>query len=148
MGQDAFTVIKEYLDQGKAFEVKFEGNQPIVEEAKGITKISISKDELKGAKIRKGSRRKVPKAQKSIITNAAEVFLKNGVSFKVTFGSNESTIRFDLDHYIRLVHNEEDIRSPDGCLVVGFNSIDEHPIALIKEYLSIYPNVKVLSPMR
>jgi len=148
MGQDAFAVIKDYVDQGKAFEVKFEGDQPIVDEAKGITKVSISKDELKGAKIRKGGKRKVIEAQKSIITSAAEAFLKSRVSFKVTFGSNESTIRFDLDHYIRLVHDKEDDRSPDRCLVVGFKSIDEHPIALIKEHLSIYPNVKVLSPMR
>ncbi|MBM5805690.1 MAG: hypothetical protein FJZ49_06495 [Candidatus Verstraetearchaeota archaeon] len=147
MDQDAFAVIKDYLDQGKAFEVKFDGDQPVVDEAKGITKVSISKDELKGAKIRKGGKRKVPEAQKSIITSAAEAFLKNRVGFKVTFGPNESTIRFDLDHYIRLVHDKDD-KSPDRCLVVGFKSMDEHPIALIKERLSIYPNVKLLSQTR
>jgi hypothetical protein len=148
MGQDAFTVIKDYLDQGKAFEVKLEGDQLVVGEAKGVTKVSISKDELKGARIRKGGKRKVLEGQKSLITSAAEAFLKNRVSFKVTFGSNESTIRLDLDHYIRLVHDKEDEKSPDRCLVVGFRSIDEHPIALIKERLSIYPNVKLLSPTR
>jgi hypothetical protein len=148
MAQDALAVIKDYLDQGKAFEVRFEGDQPVVGEAKGITKVSISKEELKGAKIRKGGKRKVLEDQRSIITSAAEAFLKNRVGFKVIFGSNESTIRLDLDHYIRMVHDKEDEKSPDRCLVVGFKSIDEYPIALIKERLSIYPNVKMLSPMR
>jgi len=140
MAQEAFAIIKDYLDQGKAFEVKFEGDRPVVGEAKGIAKVSISKGELKGAKIRKVGKRKVPNDQKSIITSAAEAFLNHRVGFKATFGSNESTLRLDLDHYLHLY--------PDKCVVVGFKSMDEHPIALIKERLAIYPNVKILSPMR
>ena len=146
MAQEALALIKDYLAQGRAFEVKLEADRFIVSEAKGITKISISSKELKGAKIRKAVKRKVLKEHISVITSVAETFLKNRMGFKVTFGSDESTIRLDLDHYIRLIHDK--ITNTNRCLVVGFNSIDEYPIGLIKEHLSIYSNVKVLSPMR
>ena len=146
MAQEALALIKDYLAQGRAFEVKLEADRFIVSEAKGITKISISSKELKGAKIRKAVKRKVLKEHISVITSVAETFLKNRVGFKVTFGSDESTIRLDLDHYIRLIHDK--ITNTNRCLVVGFKSIDDYPIGLIKEHLSIYSNVKVLSPMR
>jgi hypothetical protein len=146
MAQEALTLIKDYLAQGRAFEVKLEADRFIVNEAKGITKVSISSEELKGAKIRKAIKRKIPKEQISIITNIAEIFLKNSVSFKVIFGSDESTIRLDLDHYIRLIHDK--VTKMNRCIVVGFKNIDEYPIGLIKERLSIYSNVKLLSPMR
>ena len=146
MAQDTLALIKDYLAQGRAFEAKLEGDQFIVSEAKGIAKIAISPEELKGAKIRRAVKRKVLEEHASVITSAAETFLKNRVGFKVTFGSDGSTIRFDLDHYIRLIHDKG--TKTNSCLVVGFNSIDEYPIGLIKERLSIYSNVRVLSPMR
>ncbi len=54
-------------------------------------------------------------------------------------GKDDSTIRFDLDHYVHLY--------PDKCLVLGFRSLDERPVSLIRDCLD-YPNIKVLSPLR
>jgi hypothetical protein len=147
MSEEALAAIKDYLEQGKPFEVKFEGNSPTVSEAKGISKVSLTPEELKKAKIKKTPKRKVVKEQKSLISSAAEIFLEKKVGFKVVFGTDESTIRFDLDHYLRLARDKEE-RVPEKCTVVGFNSLDESPVVFIKELLSIYPNVKLLAPKR
>jgi hypothetical protein len=147
MSEDALAAVKNYVDQGKPFEVKFEGNSPIVSEAKGISKISLSPEELKKAKIKKTPKRKVVKEQKNLINSATEIFLEKKVGFKVVFGTDESTIRFDLDHYIRLARDKAE-RIPEKCTIIGFHNIDEPPVVFIKGLLSIYPNVKLLAPKR
>jgi hypothetical protein len=140
-------LIQDFLEQGKPFEVKFEGGNVSISEAKGISKVSLSADEIKKAKIKKAAKRKVLKGHREVLTNAAEVLIRERVPFKVTFGTEESVIRFDLDHYIRLLRDKED-RVPDKCLVIGFNSLEEKPVALIRECLSIYPSIKLLTPKR
>ena len=147
MSEEALTAIKGFVDLGKPFEVKFEANSPVVCEAKGISKIALSPEELKKAKIKKTPKRKVVKEQKNLIISAAEIFLEKKVGFKVVFGTDESTIRFDLDHYIRLARDKEE-RVPEKCTIVGFNDINEPPVVFIKELLSIYPNVKLLVPKK
>jgi hypothetical protein len=139
--------IQDFLEQGKPFEVKFEGGALSISEAKGVSKISLSADEIKNAKIRKAAKRKVLKGHKEFLTNASEILIRERVPFKVTFGTEESVLRFDLDHYIRLFRDKED-RNPDKCLVMGFNNLEEMPVALIREHLSVYPNVKLLVPKR
>jgi hypothetical protein len=146
MSLDAQAAINDCLDQGKPFEVKYDNGVPAIGEVKGISKVSLSPDEVKKAKIKKVSKRKVMKEQKIFVGSASEILLTNKVPFKVTFGTEESIIRFDLDHYIRLSHNKEE--GKERCLVVGFYRLDEQPVALIKELLSTYPNVKLLTPKR
>ncbi|MDI9643966.1 MAG: hypothetical protein QFX35_01955 [Candidatus Verstraetearchaeota archaeon] len=129
--------IRTFLDQGKPFEVKFQGENAEVLEAKGVVKISLSKEETKGIKVRK-SARKVPAAQKEFVINSADVLLQKRVPFKVTFGPKETDFRFDLDHYVHIY--------PDKCSVVGFKSLDEPPISFIKELVSALPNLRILVP--
>lgn len=138
---------QDFVELGKPFEVKFEGGVMSVSEAKGVSKISLSADEVKKAKIKKATKRKVLKGHKDLLANATETLIREKVPFKVTFGTEETVIRFDLDHYIRLFRDKED-RVPDKCLVVGFYSLDEKPVALIRECLSIYPSIKLLTPKR
>jgi hypothetical protein len=139
--------IQDFVEQGKPFEVKFEGGVMSVSEAKGVSKISLSADEVKNTKIRKAKNRKVLRGHKDLLANATEILIREKIPFKVTFGTEETVIRFDLDHYIRLFRDKED-RVPDKCLVVGFYSLDEKPVALIRECLSIYPSIKLLTPKR
>ncbi len=137
MAEEAYTAVKEYLDKTRAFEVKFEGDKITVCEAQGISKTSVSKSEMKGARV--GGKRKIPKDQMDVLRNSVERLFRERVNFKVIFGKDDSTIRFDLDHYIHLY--------PDKCLVLGFRSLDERPVSLIRDCLD-YPNIKVLSPSR
>lgn len=147
MAQENFAIIRENIEQGKPFEVRFEGDLPVVGEIKGISKIDLTKEELKNAKIKKSKGRKVAKSQKEFILEASRVFLQNRVGFKVTFATEESMIRFDLDHYIRLSRQKEE-RIPDKCTLVGFSSLDEKPIGFIKEQLSTYPSLTLKTPRR
>ncbi len=129
--------VKAFLDQGKPFEVRFEGDEARISEAKGVVKISLSKEETKGIRMRK-SVRKIPSAQKEFVVNSARILIPKKVPFKVTFGPKETTFRFDLDRYIHIY--------PDKCAVVGFNSLDEHPVSLVREFLSAFPNLKLYMP--
>jgi hypothetical protein len=138
--QDVIVTIKQYLDDGKGFELVFEGSSPVLSDVKGISKLEISKGEMRGLPIKKGGKKKILEEQKSVILSTSRILVDNKVPFKVTLGSKEATIRFDLDHYIHLY--------PDRCVVVGFNNFDERPLSLIKECLSNYPNLKLLTPKR
>jgi hypothetical protein len=129
--------IRAFLDQGKPFEVRFEGDEVCVSEAKGVVKISLSKEETKGIRVRK-SARKIPSAQKEFVMNSASILIPKKVPFKVTFGPKETTFRFDLDRYIHIY--------PDKCAVVGFRSLEEHPVSLVRALLSAFPNLKVYAP--
>ncbi|MCX8182001.1 MAG: hypothetical protein N3D12_02660 [Candidatus Methanomethyliaceae archaeon] len=138
--QDILATIKQYLDDGKGFELGFEGDNPVLRDVKGISKLEISKGEMRGLPIKKGGKKKILEDQKSIILNASRTLLNNKVPFKVTIGSKEATIRFDLDHYVHMY--------PDKCVIVGFNNLAERPLSLIKDCLSNYPNLKLLTPKR
>ncbi len=141
MASSALDEVSSWLNEGKAFEVKFDGDIPSVSEVKGIVKIELKKGEAKGLKVgKKKAGRKVPKPQKDFILKASELLLAAKKPYKVTFGPKESTLRFDLDHYVHIY--------PDRASVVGFTSLNDSPIALIKELLASIPNVKLLAPMR
>ncbi|RWX73860.1 MAG: hypothetical protein Metus_0639 [Candidatus Methanosuratincola subterraneus] len=129
--------IKAFLDQGKPFEVKYDGEAVCVSEAKGVVKISLSKEETKGIRVRK-SARKIPAAQKEFVINSASILIPKRIPFKVTFGPKETTFRFDLDHYIHIY--------PEKCAVVGFKSLDELPVSLVRDLLSGFPNLKIYAP--
>lgn len=139
--------MQDFIEQGKPFEVKFEGGAMSISEAKGFSKMKLSADEMKNAKIRKAAKRKVIRAHKDFLGSALDILVNEKVPFKVTFGTEETVLRFDLDHYVRLFRDKED-RVPDKCLVVGFNSLDERPVALIRGCLSFFPSIKLLAPKR
>ncbi|MGQ9760089.1 MAG: hypothetical protein ACUVQ5_05945 [Candidatus Methanomethylicaceae archaeon] len=131
--------IKKYVDEGRGFELKFEGDKAVLSELKGISKLVIGKGEMRGLPLRKGGK-KILEEQKVIILGASKTLVSNRIPLKVTVGSKETTIRFDLDHYIHMY--------PDKCVVVGFKSLDEPPLSIIKEYFSKYQNLKFLTPKR
>lgn len=138
MDEGTINKIREFLEQGRAFEVKYCAGGAIVDEAKGISKVSLSKEDTKGLRIgKKKAGRKVPKEQKQFLGSAAEMLLSANVPFKVTFGPKEFTLRFDLDHYIHMY--------PDKCVIVGFKSLDERPLYHIKALLGSVSNIKLLS---
>ena len=147
MSEEPIIAVSANLEQGKPFEVRYENGIPVVSDVKGISKISLSPDEVKNAKIKKTAKRKVAREQKTFLLAASETLLQNRVPFKIIFGTEESTLRFDLDHYIRLSRNKEE-KVLEKCLVLGFNSLDEMPVVLIQDLLSTYPNVKLLIPKR
>ena len=138
--QDILIAIKQYLDDGKGFEVVFEGDNPILSDMKGVSKIEISKGEMRGLPLRKAGKKRIPEDQKSVVMNTSKILLDNKIPFKVTVASKETTIRFDLDHYIHMY--------PDKCVIVGFKNFEEKPLSLIKDSLSNCPNLKILSPKR
>jgi hypothetical protein len=141
MASSALDEVSAWLNEGKAFEVKFDGDTPTLTEAKGIVKIELKKGETKGLGMgKKKAGRKVPKPQKEFVLKASELLLAAKKSYKVTFGPKETTLRFDLDHYVHIY--------PDRASVVGFSSLNDPPIALIKELFASIPNVKLLAPMR
>ncbi|MBC7120195.1 MAG: hypothetical protein H5T33_01245 [Candidatus Methanosuratus sp.] len=140
MGEDLASKLGEirvFLDQGKPFEVGFEGGSVRVSEVKGVVKISLSKEEKKGIRMGKPAR-KIPSDQKEFVMNSAGILVPEKVPFKVTFGPKETTFRFDLDRYVHIY--------PDRCAVVGFRSLDDHPISLIKELVSGFRNLKIYAP--
>ncbi len=138
--QDILNTIKQYLDEGKGFELGFDGDEPIIGDVKGISKLVIKKGELRGLPMRKGGKKKILEYQKSIILDASKVLVNSKIPFKVTVGSKETTLRFDLDHYIHMY--------PDKCVIVGFNNFEELPLSLIRWCFSNCPNLKLLTPKR
>ncbi|RLE48519.1 MAG: hypothetical protein DRJ31_07035 [Candidatus Methanomethylicota archaeon] len=137
--EDALSKIRSYVEAAKSFEVSHKDGQTIIEEFKGIKKgVEISKKELKGVRI---GRKKIPKDQLQLILNVAERLLDKAIDFKVVFGQNDSTIRFDLDHYVHLY--------PDKCVAVGFLNNSEEPLSLIYDLLAeSYGKVQLLSPKK
>ncbi len=125
----------EALENARSFEVRFEGDQVVVEGVKGIIKGAVSRKDVKGVRV---SRRKPSKKQLEFIKRAAERLLEDKRSFKVVFRSNEVELRFDLDHYVQLY--------PDRCSVMGFRSLDEPPLDLIYDLLQSYGPVKLYTP--
>lgn len=132
--------IKRYVSEGRGFEIRFENDKAVLSELKGISKLTIEKSEMRGLPLRKSGKKKVLEEQKVIILGASKALINNRIPFKVTVDSKETTIRFDLDHYVHMY--------PDKCVVVGFKSLDEAPLSFIKEYFSTYPNIKILTPKR
>ncbi|RLF09796.1 MAG: hypothetical protein DRJ98_07495 [Thermoprotei archaeon] len=129
-------LVKSFLDGGRGFEVHFEGDEVKVEEVKGFSKIKLKVKDLK----KYAGRRSLKKEHKALLWKLVEKLVAAKTPFKVIIGAGEFTVRFDLDHYVR-VHS-------DGCAIVGFNSKNEEPINIICKELEEYGPIKLLSPMR
>jgi len=130
--------ILNFVSQGKGFEVRCEGSEIKVSEAKGISRASIDLREIKG--VRKG-RGKPPSAKlRNLVVKLASRLVEAGRSFKVTFGQGDFTLRFDLDHYVRVDSTSSN--------VVGFKSLEEDPIKIIADILEEHGKVRVLRPLK
>jgi len=125
------------LSQGKGFEITCEGGSVKVSEVKGVSKGSVSLKQVKG--IRKGRVRPPSAKLRELIVELASRLVASGKSFKVTLGQGDFTLRFDLDHYVRV-----DSKSSS---VVGFKSLDEDPISLIVDILESHGEVRLLKPL-
>ena len=130
--------ILNFVSQGKGFEVRCECGEIKISEAKGISRTSINLREIKG--VRKG-RGKPPSAKlRDLVVKLASRLVEAGRSFKVTFGQGDFTLRFDLDHYVRVDSTSSN--------VVGFKSLDEDPIKIIADILEEHGEVRVLRPLK
>lgn len=138
MASDWKYEILSLLNQGKGFEVHREGNIIRVSEAKGISKAFIDMKEIKG--VRKGRVRPPSARMRDLIVKLASRLVEAGKDFKVTLGQGDFTLRFDLDHYVRVDSNSSS--------VVGFTSLEDETIRLIADLLKEHGEVKVLKPLK
>lgn len=126
------------LSQGKGFEVRCEGGAIKVFEAKGISKTSIDMKEIKG--VRKGKVRPPSAKLRDLIVELASRLVETGKSFKVTLGQGDFTLRFDLDHYVRVDSNSSS--------VVGFSTLEDETIRPIAGLLKEHGEVRILKPLK
>ncbi|MEM2058662.1 MAG: hypothetical protein QXO76_10485 [Thermoproteota archaeon] len=126
------------LNQGKGFEVDYEGDSIKVLETRGISKASINIKEIKGVK--KGKTRPPPQKLRDLIVSLSSRLVAAKKKFRVTLGQGDFVLRFDLDHYVRV--------DSTSSYVVGFESLDEDPINVIVEILRAHGSVEVLKPLR
>ncbi|MDH5816155.1 MAG: hypothetical protein QE164_05240 [Candidatus Nezhaarchaeota archaeon] len=131
--------ILDLLNQGRGFEVFYEGGEVKVSEVKGIpSKAFVDLKEIKG--VRK-SKAKPPSAKlRDLIIKLASRLIEAGKSFKVTLGHGDFILRFDLDHYIRV-----DAKSSN---IVGFNSLEDETIKIIADLLKEHGEVRILKPLK
>ncbi|MHC1627670.1 MAG: hypothetical protein ACXQTI_02405 [Candidatus Nezhaarchaeales archaeon] len=126
------------LGQGKGFEVDYKNGNVKISEAKGISKGSVNLKEIKG--VRKGKVKPPSAKLRDLIVELSSKLIEAGKKFKVTLGQGDFTLRFDLDHYVRV-----DSKSSS---VVGFKSLDEEPINVIADILEDHGEVKILKPLK
>lgn len=132
--------VLEFLREQRNIEVKgYEGEYALVDKVHGIVKGTFEKSELADLR-RRRPRKRCSQRLLQLVTSLAERLLRNRVPFKVVFGAGDVTIRFDLDHYLRLEEGT--------TRVVGFGSLDEPPLNLVKDLLEKYGTVKFLRPVR
>ena len=130
--------VAKLIEERRSFVVEFdEAGNPKVSGYRGISKMKISRDELKG--VRRG-RRRVPEAVLRTLRKVTAALLERKLPFKVLFGKDEVTISLDLDHFIRIY--------PDRVVVAGFASLDEEPVRSLKDVLSEHGQLKLLRPLR
>jgi hypothetical protein len=130
--------ILKFVNQGKGFEVLCEGDQVRVLEAKGVSKTSINLKEIKG--VRRGKPKPPSAKLRDLVVRLASKLIESKKSFKVTFGQGDFTLRFDLDHYVRV--------DPTSSSVVGFKSLGEDPLNIIADILEEHGEVKILRPLK
>lgn len=126
------------LNQGKGFEIRCEEGTIKVLEAKGISKTSIDMKEIKG--VRKSKVRPPSAKLRDLIIKLASRLVDAGKNFKVTLGQGDFTLRFDLDHYVRVDSNSSS--------VVGFKSLEDETIRLIADLLKEHGEVRILKPLK
>ncbi|MEM2535178.1 MAG: hypothetical protein QXD12_05165 [Candidatus Nezhaarchaeales archaeon] len=131
--------ILSFLDQGKGFEVICEEGEVKVSEAKGISsKAPIDLKEIKG--VRRGKVKPPSAKLRDLIIKLASRLIEASKSFKVTLGQGDFTLRFDLDHYIRV-----DAKSSS---IVGFNSLEDETIKIVADLLKEHGEVRILKPLK
>jgi hypothetical protein len=130
--------ILKFVNQGKGFEVLYEGDQVKVLEAKGVSKTSIDLKEIKG--VRKGKPKPPSAKLRDLVVRLASKLIESRRNFKVTFGQGDFTLRFDLDHYVRVDSTSSN--------VVGFKGLDEDPLNIIADILEEHGEVKILKPLK
>jgi len=133
------STVELFISEGKSFEVSYSNGVPVVQGYRGVSKTTISKDELKGFKKGKGS--KVSSRMIKVVREICRVLISNRISFKVIFIKKDVEVRFDLDHYVHIYE--------DGKVsVAGFSSSDEYPLSLIYDILDSVGEVRFLKPLR
>ncbi|MCS7097924.1 MAG: hypothetical protein NZ922_02970 [Candidatus Methanomethyliaceae archaeon] len=136
--EEIMKLIGQYIDNGRGFEVIFEKEIPIINELKGVSKIKLNGEEIKG--IRRITKKKILEDHKAIIIESSKILIENKIPFKVTIFPKEVILRFDLDHYIHLY--------PNKCMIIGFNDINEPPLYLIKDQLKKIKEFKILKQVK
>jgi len=129
-------VVEGLLHRGKGFEVLYKGSEVEVVEAGAAPKAGVELGEPR----RYAGRKVIGRELREVALSLAERLVEVRVPFKVTVGSGEFTLRFDLDRYVR-VHGE-------GASVVGFKDLSEAPVASIVDLLRRHGPVRLLSPVR
>lgn len=127
-----------FVNQGRGFEVRCEGGDVKVSEAKGVSKASISLKEIRGVK--KGRIKSPSSKIKNLVMRLASRLVEAKRNFKVTFGQGDFVLRFDLDHYIRV--------DSSSSSVVGFKSLEEDPVSIIADILKEHGEVRILRPLK
>jgi hypothetical protein len=130
--------ILSFVNQGRSFEVLCEGDQVKVFEVKGVSKTSINLKEIKG--VRKGKPKPPSAKLRDIVMRLVSRLVEARKSFKVTFGQGDFTLRFDLDHYVRV--------DSTSSSVVGFKSLGEDPLNIIADILEEHGEVRILKPLK
>jgi hypothetical protein len=130
--------ILSFVNQGRSFEVLCEGDQVKVFEVKGVSKTSINLKEIKG--VRKGKPKPPSAKLRDIVMRLVSRLVEAKKSFKVTFGQGDFTLRFDLDHYVRV--------DSTSSSVVGFKSLGEDPLNIIADILEEHGEVRILKPLK
>jgi len=129
------------IDSGRNFQVlDYSQGSILIDDVRGIVRLSEGevKEELSVIK-KRGLRGKPTKEQIEVTKRVVMKLVENGIKFKVVFGPKEVTIRFDLDHYIRLT--DEDVR------VVGFKDKSEGVLGTIAHILEEYGRLRILRRM-
>ena len=124
------------VEAHRGFEVRVEGGEVKVVEARVEGKAKLAVKELR----KYAGRRVLSKEMRRLLLKIVERLGSLRVPFKVVIGAGEFTVRFDLDHYVR-VHKE-------GSAVVGFKDLSEPPLNSIAELLREHGGVRLLSPVR
>jgi hypothetical protein len=130
--------ILSFVNQGRSFEVLCKGDQVKVFEVKGVSKTSINLKEIKG--VRKGKPKPPSAKLRDIVMRLVSRLVEARKSFKVTFGQGDFTLRFDLDHYVRV--------DSTSSSVVGFKSLGEDPLNIIADILEEHGEVRILKPLK
>ncbi len=131
--------VESFISEGKSFEVSYSNGTPIVQSYKGISKTTISKNELKGFK--KGKSSKVSSRMVQIVRDISKILIDNKVPFKVVFIRKDVEIRFDLDHYVHIYDS-------GSVSIAGFSSNRDQPLSLIYDILDSVGEIKFLKPLR
>ncbi|RLF10693.1 MAG: hypothetical protein DRJ69_02775 [Thermoprotei archaeon] len=129
-------VFKNLLSQNKGFEVSYDQSEVRVGEVEGLSKVKVKLGGLR----KYAGRKAIRKELREVALSLAERLVEAKVPFKLMIGSGEFTLRFDLDHYVR-VHG-------GGSSVVGFRDLSEPPMVLIADLLKKHGPVKFLSPVK